>query len=149
MIRLLMGSEPEDGLVHLHVWSETAIVPWVTGVSYGAGNFGMQLTANTDLLGSGVLAIETVSFITGKSPGLYAPTSAFITPDGTIEFLRMAARTNQNVANLEMSLPTTLRNSEWSGPSIFSAPASLFVDTWYMGRAVEDPAILRVSFSTK
>lgn len=149
MISLFMGSEPEDGLVHLHIWSETAIVPWVTGVSYRAGSFGIQLTANTDLLGSGVLPIETVSFIAGKSPELYAPTVAFTTPDGTIEFLRLGARTDQNVANLEMTLPTALRNSEWSGTSNFSSPARLFVDTWYMGRAVEDPAILRVNFSAR
>ena len=147
MISLLMGSEPEDGLVHLHIWSETAIAPWITGVSYRTGSLGMQLTADTDLLGSGVLPIETVSFITGESPEFYAPTEAFTTPIGTIEFLRLAARTDQNVANLEMTLPTTLRNSDWSGTSIFSSPAKLFVDTWYMGRAVEEPAILRVSFS--
>lgn len=149
VINLLMGSEPEDGLVHLHIWSETSIVPWVTGGSYRAGREGMQLTAHTDLLGSSVLPIGTVSFITGRSPELYAPTNAFITPEGTIEFLRLSARTDQKVANLEMTLPTTLRTSEWPGTSIFSSPARLFVDTWYMGRAVEDPALLRVSFSTR
>lgn len=37
VINLLMGSEPEGGLVHLHICSETSIVPWVTGVSYRAG----------------------------------------------------------------------------------------------------------------
>jgi hypothetical protein len=149
VISLLMGSEPEDGLVHLHIWSETAIVPWITGVSYRTGSFGMQLTANTDLLGAGVLPIETVSFIAGKSPEFYAPTEAFTPPVGTIGFLRLAARTDQNVATLEMTLPTNLKNSEWSGTSIFSSPARLFVDTWYMGRAVEDPAILRMGFAAR
>lgn len=144
-----MGSESEDGLVHLHIWGETSIVPWVTGVSYRAGSAGMQLTADTDLLGSGVLPIETVSFITGRDPELYAPTDASKTPDGTIEFLRLSARTDQNVAHLEMTLPTALRKPDWSGTSIYSSPARLFVHTWYMGRAVEDPATLRVSFSAR
>ena len=74
----------------------------------------MQLTSHTLLLGSGVLPIETASFITGRSPELYAPTDAFITPERTIEFLCLSARADQDFANLEMTLPTTLRNSEWS-----------------------------------
>lgn len=148
VINLLIGSEPNEGLVHLHIWSETSFVPWLTDGSYRAAGEGMQLTAHTLLLGSGVLPIETVSFIQGESPELYTPSDAFMKPCGTIEFLRLAARTEHNVANLEMILPTSLRDSAWSDTSIFSSPARLYVDTWYMGRAVEDPALLRVSFST-